>query len=173
MSGGAGYEVDLDDRFEEPWPEWQTPPQPGQDLTHAQPAPAAFVDDSARRRENLRAGIAQASALLPFLGPGIAFTMSEPGSFPRREAAKAFNGQALLALLALAASPLAWVISDGLLMVLAVIFGAGVLQALIAVITALAGRDWTSPFSRVVHLRILPEGEADPTRGDGRGSRQG
>src|SRR5690606_9141466 len=66
------------------------------------PAPVTRRPSRAERRENLRAGFAQVSAVLPLLGPLLAFALTRHGSFGRREAAKAFNGQigALLAILA-------------------------------------------------------------------------
>jgi len=135
-----------------------------------------FRDDAAFQWENLRAGIAQVSALVPFVGPAMAFAANPRGSFARREAAKAFNGQAA-ALLAggVLSGPLVILFFAihpwfnftsfiGLPLGLGGVLALWLIHAIIGTASALRGRDWTAPLARVVQIRMLPEGSPDPTR---------
>lgn len=105
------------------------------------------------------AGLAHFSALLTSIfGPLVFFALSPQGSYPRKEAAKAFNFQ-LVALVS-------WI---GLLIVQGVT-GLGIFDFLIGlafvgwmVLTvvsgakALQGDDWTNPVKKVVKIEALSE----------------
>lgn len=156
----------------EPWPEWREPPPASM---------TPFRDDAAFQLENLRAGIAQVSALVPFVGPAVAFAANPRGSFARREGAKAFNGQ-LAALLAAAGiggvvalvyflvNPSRGSLSFGDFPVgFLWLFALWGVQAAIGTWCALRGRDWTTPLARVARVQILPEGDPDPLRSRGAG----
>lgn len=105
------------------------------------------------------AGVAHFSALLTSIfGPLMVFALSPQGSYPRKEAAKAFNFQ-LVALVS-------WI---GL-MVVGGITGLGIFDFLIGlaflgwvVLTvvsgakALQGDDWTNPVKKVVKIEALSE----------------
>jgi|GEM_PF-2217374 len=169
MSNGATGEAFPDDRFAEPWPAWRGP-EPQAVVPREQPSanPPVNVPDEAAATfelENLRAAIAQGSALVPFLGPLITFLANGRYSFARREAAKAFNGQAMTLLLMLAAGIFGAFNEYSVMLGLWLAFGIGwVLHVIIAVVMANCGRDWLSIWNRAFHLQILPEGEPDPVR---------
>lgn len=154
----------------EPWPEWKTPPVPTVDPD----TPAAFRNTSDQDRENVRAAIAQASVVLPLIGPGLSYAVSLPGTAPRREAAKAFNGQVSWILLMLAAWPLlfvAFVAYDpwfnfesfiAIPLTQGALFLGWLSQAVLGMVSARKGVDWTSPLSKVLQVRILPEDDRRP-----------
>ncbi|HIT76635.1 MAG TPA: DUF4870 domain-containing protein [Candidatus Avipropionibacterium avicola] len=149
----------------EPWPEWKVPPTPSRD----QVVPSAFASTEAQDRENLRAAIAQASVVLPLIGPGLSYAVSLPGTAPRREAAKAFNGQLSWILLMLAAWPLllvAYTLYDpwfdfesfiAIPLVQGGLFLGWLIQAITGMVSARKGKDWTSPLSRILQVRVLPD----------------
>lgn len=125
--------------------------------------------DAAAELEDLRAGMAQASALIPLVGPAVAFAKNRRYGFARREAAKAFNGQLATILAAATLAPFAPVwgstgvhlhVVVGIVMV---VLG-GAAHGLLGTWHAMQGRDWVSPLSRVIRVRVLPEGEPDPVR---------
>jgi uncharacterized Tic20 family protein len=105
------------------------------------------------------AGVAHFSALLTSIfGPLLIFALSPQGSYPRKEAAKAFNFQ-LVALVG-------WI---GLL-VLQGVTGLGIFNFLVGLATigwvvltvvggakALQGDDWTNPAKKVVKIEALTE----------------
>jgi uncharacterized Tic20 family protein len=105
------------------------------------------------------AGVAHFSALLTSIfGPLLIFALSPQGSYPRKEAAKAFNFQ-LVALVG-------WI---GLL-VLQGVTGLGIFNFLVGLATigwvvltvlggakALQGDDWTNPVKKVVKVEALTE----------------
>lgn len=105
------------------------------------------------------AGVAHFSALLTSIfGPLLIFALSPQGSYPRKEAAKAFNFQ-LVALVG-------WI---GLL-ILQGITGLGIFNFLVGLATvgwvvltvvggakALQGDDWTNPVKKVVKIEALSE----------------
>lgn len=166
MSSGAASEVPHDDRFAEPWPAWRGPdPYEKGAVEPRQPSPSSVSSapaegDAAFELENLRAAIAQGSALVPFLGPLVAFLANSRYGFARREAAKAFNGQAITLLLMLSTG---W-IHYYWWMVWTALLAGWVLHVVIAIVMANCGRDWLSIWNRAFHLQILPEGEPDPAR---------
>jgi uncharacterized Tic20 family protein len=105
------------------------------------------------------AAFAHFSALFSWiLGPGLVFALSQPGSYARREAAKAFNFQlvALLSLIVVAIlggitglSIFEWILPLMWLgwLVLTIVGGAKALQ----------GDDWRNPVKAVLKLEVLSE----------------
>ena len=105
------------------------------------------------------AGFAHFSALFTWLiGPGVVFALSRPGSYTRREAAKAFNFQLIAAIAFVVVAivggithlsvfdwimPLMWL---GWL-VLTIVGGAKALQ----------GENWKNPVKQVLKLEVLSE----------------
>lgn len=92
------------------------------------------------------------------LGPGLVYAVSNPGSYARKEAAKAFNFQLILAVsfatVAIAAAVthlhvLAWL--------LPVLIVGGFLLTIIGGAKALQGEDWRNPAKSVLKLEVLPE----------------
>lgn len=160
MSTGAVGDIVPGDAERERWPLWQPPP------------PA----DATAEVENLRAMLAQLSAVLPLAGPLTAWTANKDRPFARREAAKAFNGQVtMLVMMLVVLAPLypvylamdpwfnfpsfhAIPVAEGIVLAL------GAVQALCGAMSARAGRDWVSPLQRVFSVRLLPEGDPDPRR---------
>ncbi len=105
------------------------------------------------------AGAAHFSAFFLWLfGPGMVYALSSPGTYARREAAKAFNFQ-LVSSVSLGAVVLAggltkfdifgWLFAFMILgwFILTVLGGAKALQ----------GEDWRNPVKQVVKLEVLPE----------------
>jgi uncharacterized Tic20 family protein len=105
------------------------------------------------------AGLAHFSTFfLPLLGPGLVFALSREGSYPRKEAAKAFNFQLI--------SMVAWILS----ITLAGVTNLGVFDVLTGLITvlwfvltiiggakALQGEDWRNPVKSIVKVEALSE----------------
>jgi len=107
------------------------------------------------------AGFAHFSVFLFWiLGPALVFALSSPGTYARREAAKAFNFQLVSA---------AGFIGLGILGAITQldVFGGVAMLGMLAwfVLTivggakALQGDDWTNPVKRVVKLEVLKETE--------------
>jgi len=105
------------------------------------------------------AGFAHFSAVFTWiLGPGLVFALSRPGSYARKEAAKAFNFQ------------LIWGICIALVMIVAGITGLSVLEwiqplmwlgwlvlSIVGGAKALQGEDWRHPLEQVLKLEVLSE----------------
>jgi uncharacterized Tic20 family protein len=96
--------------------------------------------------------------VLPLMGPGLVFALSQPGSYPRKEAAKAFNFQLV--------SMVAWLA----LIMVGEMTGLGLFDWLIGLLTiawvfltivgggkALQGEDWKNPVKHVVKFEVLSE----------------
>jgi uncharacterized membrane protein len=92
------------------------------------------------------------------LGPGLVYGLSTPGSYSRKEAAKAFNFQVITAISFVFVAilggithwdPLGWIVPlMGLgWFVLTIVGGAKALQ----------GEDWRNPVKSVLKLEVLPE----------------
>lgn len=105
------------------------------------------------------AGIAHFSTfVLPLLGPGLIFALSQQGSYPRREAAKAFNFQ----LIAMAAWILAITLGEmtGLAIFewLTALLSIGwVILTIVGGAKALQGEDWKNPVKQVIKVEALRE----------------
>jgi uncharacterized Tic20 family protein len=105
------------------------------------------------------AAFAHFSALFSWIiGPGLVFAMSRPGSYARREAAKAFNFQLITAIcfvvVGIVAGITDWSIFGWILplmwlgwLVLTIVGGAKALQ----------GDDWRNPVKQVLKIEVLSE----------------
>ena len=105
------------------------------------------------------AGFAHFSVfVLWLLGPLLVFGLSAPGSYARREAAKAFNFQ-LLSFLVLAGSAFitAVIPGDGFNSILGLMGVAWFVLTLVGGAKALQGDDWRNPATRALKLRVLSE----------------
>ncbi|MGI3783942.1 MAG: DUF1707 and DUF4870 domain-containing protein [Janthinobacterium lividum] len=105
------------------------------------------------------AGFAHLSVFfLWLLGPLLVFGLSSPGSYARREAAKAFNFQLLSFFLLIGTGVVSWIVPGG---------GSGALVSLLGVAwfvltivggaKALQGEDWRNPVTRALRLQVLSE----------------
>lgn len=99
------------------------------------------------------------------LGPGLIFAISQPGSFARRESAKAFNFQLIALVSLIVAGMSSWILPDALV---GLLFSVAFLGWLIGTITggakAASGEDWTNPIRRAIPWQVLPEGKPTPKR---------
>lgn len=99
------------------------------------------------------------------LGPGLIFAISQPGTFARREAAKAFNFQLISLVSLLVAGMSSWILPDAMV---GLLFSVAFLGWLIGTITggakAASGEDWTNPVRKVIPWQVLPEGKPAPKR---------
>jgi uncharacterized Tic20 family protein len=107
------------------------------------------------------AGLAHFSGLLFWiLGPALVFALSTPGTYARREAAKAFNFQVISAVAVIGvgvAGAITGIDAFGgiaLLVMLAWFF-----LTIVGGAKALQGEDWTNPAKRVLKLEVLSEKE--------------
>ena len=105
------------------------------------------------------AGFAHFSVfVLWLLGPLIVFGLSTPGSYARREAAKAFNFQLLsFLLLAGGAFVSAIIPGDGFNSILGLMGVAWFVLTIVGGAKALQGDDWRNPATRALKLRVLSE----------------
>ena len=92
------------------------------------------------------------------LGPVLVFALSRPGSYPRREAAKAFNFQVGSAIAA-AGVGIAGAITnlDVFGVILAVMGLAWFVLTILGGAKALQGEDWTNPVKHVIKVEPLKE----------------
>ena len=105
------------------------------------------------------AGFAHFSVfVLWLLGPLVVFGLSAPGSYARREAAKAFNFQ-LLSFLLLAGGAVVNAIlpGDGFNSILGLMGVAWFVLTIVGGAKALQGDDWRNPATRALKLRVLSE----------------
>ena len=105
------------------------------------------------------AGFAHFSVfLLWLLGPLMVFGLSAPGSYARREAAKAFNFQ-LLSFLLLAGGAVITAIlpGDGFNSILGLMGVAWFVLTIVGGAKALQGDDWRNPATRALKMRVLSE----------------
>ncbi len=105
------------------------------------------------------AGFAHFSVfLLWIVGPLLVFGLSSPGTYARREAAKAFNFQLLSFFLFVAGGITAAITSSG---GFDTIFGVMMLGWFVLTVVggakALQGEDWRNPVTRVLKLQVLSE----------------
>ena len=105
------------------------------------------------------AGFAHFSVfLLWLLGPLMVFGLSAPGSYARREAAKAFNFQLLSFLLLVAAGIISSIFpGDGFDPVFGLMFLGWFVLTVVGGAKALQGEDFRNPVTRALKLRVLSE----------------
>ncbi len=105
------------------------------------------------------AGAAHFSVFFLWLfGPGLVFALSSPGTYARREAAKAFNFQ-LISTVSLAAVAFAAGLTEfDILNWLFVFMGLGwFILTVLGGAKALQGEDWRNPVKQVVRVQVLSE----------------
>ncbi len=103
------------------------------------------------------AGFAHLSVfVLWLLGPLLVFALSTPGSYARREAAKAFNFQ-LLSFLLLVSGAIVSAAVDGSGSIVALMGVGWFVLTIIGGAKALQGEDWRNPVTRGLKLRVLSE----------------
>jgi uncharacterized Tic20 family protein len=105
------------------------------------------------------AGFAHFSVfVLWLLGPLIVFGLSAPGSYARREAAKAFNFQLLSFLLLAGGAVITSILpGGGFDSVLGLMGVAWFVLTIIGGAKALQGDDWRNPATRALKMRVLSE----------------
>ena len=105
------------------------------------------------------AGFAHFSVfLLWILGPLVVFGLSSPGTYARREAAKAFNFQLLSFFLFVAGAITAAILpGDGFDPVFGFMALGWFILTIVGGAKALQGEDWRNPVTRVLKLQVLSE----------------
>ena len=107
-------------------------------------------------------GVAALAHFSPFvlwlLGPVLVFALAQPGSYPRREAAKAFNFQ-LISALAFIGTIIVAAITELAVFewMLPLMFIGWFLLTIVGGAKALQGEDWKNPVRHVIKLEALSE----------------
>ena len=89
------------------------------------------------------------------LGPGAVFALSAPGTYARREAAKAFNFQLISFIALVVGGTVAAIVDSGAIMGL--LFVSWLVLTIVGGAKALQGEDWRNPVRKVVKLEVLSE----------------
>ena len=124
------------------------------------PAYQPLVPPEARQRAGRGvAGLAHFSAFfLWLLGPGLVFALSTPGTYARREAAKAFNFQLIAAVAFVVIGMLAGITGLDVFSWLLPFMGLGwFILTILGGAKALQGEDWKNPVKHVIKLEVLSE----------------
>jgi uncharacterized Tic20 family protein len=124
------------------------------------PAYQPLVPPEARQRAGRGvAGLAHFSAFfLWLLGPGLVFALSTPGTYARREAAKAFNFQLIAAVAYVVVGMLAGITGLDVFTWLLPFMGLGwFILTIMGGAKALQGEDWTNPVKHVIKLEVMSE----------------
>ena len=124
------------------------------------PAYQPLVPPEARQRAGRGvAGLAHFSAFfLWLLGPGLVFALSTPGTYARREAAKAFNFQLIAAVAFVVVGMLAGITGLDVFSWLLPFMGLGwFILTILGGAKALQGEDWKNPVKHVIKLEVLSE----------------
>jgi uncharacterized membrane protein len=105
------------------------------------------------------AGFAHFSVFFFWLfGPGLVFALSTPGTYARREAAKAFNFQLISTVAFIAGAIISGVTHSDLFGGLFGLMGLGwLILTVVGGAKALQGEDWRNPVKSVVKLEVLSE----------------
>ena len=105
------------------------------------------------------AGFAHLSVFVFWLlGPLLVFGLSAPGSYARREAAKAFNFQLLSFVLLVAAGMVTAIFpGDGFNPVMGLMMLGWFVLTILGGAKALQGESWRNPVTRVLKLQVLSE----------------
>ncbi|MFL6025914.1 MAG: DUF1707 domain-containing protein [Friedmanniella sp.] len=134
-------------------------PAPSQALgVHPAYQPFVPVETRARAGRGAAAFAHFSLFILGLFGPALVYALSAPGSFARREAAKAFNFS-LFSLLGFAASVTAASITSlNIFGMLAALIGVGwVVLTIVGGAKAAHGETWTNPVKHVVKRQVLSE----------------
>jgi uncharacterized Tic20 family protein len=124
------------------------------------PAYQPLVPPEARQRAGRGvAGLAHFSAFfLWLLGPGLVFALSTPGTYARREAAKAFNFQLIAAVAFVVVGMLAGITGLDVFTWLLPFMGLGwFILTIMGGAKALQGEDWKNPVKHVIKLEVMSE----------------
>jgi uncharacterized Tic20 family protein len=124
------------------------------------PAYQPLVPPEARQRAGRGvAGLAHFSAFfLWLLGPGLVFALSTPGTYARREAAKAFNFQLIAAVAFVVIGMLAGITGLDVFTWMLPFMGLGwFILTILGGAKALQGEDWKNPVKHVIKLEVLSE----------------
>ena len=124
------------------------------------PAYQPLVPPEARQRAGRGvAGLAHFSAFfLWLLGPGLVFALSTPGTYARREAAKAFNFQLIAAVAFVVVGMLAGITGLDVFSWLLPFMGLGwFILTILGGAKALQGENWKNPVKHVIKLEVLSE----------------
>lgn len=102
-------------------------------------------------------GLSHVSALGTWVvGPAVIYATAQKGSYTKREAAKAFNFQALIALLFIVGGlVLPNFLAEIVMPLLAVSW---LVLTIVGAVKAFQGNDWTNPIARMIPLKILDQG---------------
>ncbi len=94
------------------------------------------------------------------LGPVLVFALTQPGSYPRREAAKAFNFQ-LISAVAFIGTIIVAAITELAVFewMLPLMFVGWFILTIVGGAKALQGEDWKNPVKHVIKLEALSERE--------------
>ena len=105
------------------------------------------------------AGFAHFSVFLFWiLGPALVFALSSPGTYARREAAKAFNFQLISALVFVSFMVVGGITELDLFGWLVPLLGIGwLVLTIVGGAKSLQGADWKNPVKNVIKLEVLPE----------------
>lgn len=123
-------------------------------------SPASGRQVAQRRSDGTTAGaLAHFSGLLTsFVGPGIGYAMSSPGTASRRESAKAFNFQLISILALMLAGVLQMALPEALMNFVKVLMTiAWVTLTIVGGVKASQPGNWQNPVKKVVKLNVLPE----------------
>jgi uncharacterized membrane protein len=91
-------------------------------------------------------------------GPGLVFALSTPGTYARREAAKAFNFQLISTVAFIAAGIISAITNSDIIGGLFGLMGLGwLVLTIVGGAKALQGEDWRNPVKNVVKLEVLSE----------------
>ncbi|MFB9620708.1 DUF1707 and DUF4870 domain-containing protein [Brooklawnia cerclae] len=116
----------------------------------APPLPAAMPSPG-----TTGATLAHLSGLISSIfGPLVAYSIARPGTYMRREAAKAFNFQLVAGISFVAVAVIAGIIDFGGLVPLAWLAWFGF--TIYGGVKAASGQDWANPVNRLTHLSPLP-----------------
>ncbi len=105
------------------------------------------------------AGFAHFSFFFMWLfGPGLVYALSTPGTYARREAAKAFNFQLISTIAFISGAILGGITNSDLIGGLMGLLGLGwFILTVVGGAKALQGEDWKNPVKSVVKLEVLSE----------------
>jgi len=92
------------------------------------------------------------------LGPGLVYALSSPGTYARREAAKAFNFQIVATVAFVVVAILGGITRLDFFGWMMPLMGLGwLILTIVGGAKALQGEDWRNPVKRVARLEVLPE----------------
>jgi uncharacterized Tic20 family protein len=124
------------------------------------PAYQPLVRPGTRQQAGRGAGaLAHWSVFLIWIfGPGLVYALSAPGSYARKEAAKAFNFQVISAISFVSVMILGGITSLDLFgWLLPLMFVGWLVLTIVGGAKALQGEDWRNPVKTVLKLEVLPE----------------